>query len=143
MKPQIVDRERIVLAGFSFFGDPFAESGGWTDANEIGRLWHRLFTYLAAHRGSLPQAEDDSLAYEVHVECDETASKGCREVSVGIEVGTLREIPVELLVKVLPPSQYVVFTLQGEQIASDWSRKICDWMATNGYTAAHRYGFQL
>jgi predicted transcriptional regulator YdeE len=143
MKPRIVDRERIVLAGFSFFGDPFAESRGCTQENEIGRLWNRLFTYLTDHRGSLPQGADDSLAYEVHVECDETASKGYREVFVGIEVGTLDEIPVELLVKALPPSQYVVFTLQGEHIASDWSRMISDWMAANGYTAAHRYGFQL
>jgi hypothetical protein len=50
MNPEIVQRDQIVLVGFSFFGDPFAESGGWTEENEIGRLWNRFTTYFTDHR---------------------------------------------------------------------------------------------
>jgi predicted transcriptional regulator YdeE len=36
-----------------------------------------------------------------------------------------------------------VFTLRGEQITSDWSRMIDDWMLDAGYSSAYPYGFQL
>ncbi|GEM_PF-3859724 len=49
MEPTIRELDQIILVGFSFFGDPFAESSGWTEENEIGRLWNRLRpTWLAA-----------------------------------------------------------------------------------------------
>jgi AraC family transcriptional regulator len=143
MEPRIVERGRIILVGFSFFGDPFAESAGWTEENEIGRLWNRFVAYLTPHRHRINHVVDDTVAYEVHVESEETASKGHREVFVGVEVAQLDELPVELLVKTLPPATYAVFTLQGQEIASDWSRMMSDWMLDAGYTSAHPYGFQL
>lgn len=40
MKPtKIFDSPDIVLVGLSFFGDPFRTNAGWTEENEIGRLW--------------------------------------------------------------------------------------------------------
>ena len=47
MEPKIVERERITLVGLSFFGDPFREKGGWTEQNEIGRLWSRFMSIFA------------------------------------------------------------------------------------------------
>jgi predicted transcriptional regulator YdeE len=32
--------------------------------------------------------------------------------------------------------------LQGEQIVSDWSRMIDEWMLEAGYESAHTYGMQ-
>jgi predicted transcriptional regulator YdeE len=143
MEPRIVKRGRIILAGLSFFGDPFAESAGWTEENEIGRLWNRFIAYLTQHPHRIRHVVDDTVAYEVHVESEETAAKGHREVFIGTEVEAFADVPVELLVKVLPPATYVVFTLQGEQIISDWARMITDWMLDAGYTSAYPYGFQL
>lgn len=143
MEPRIIEKGRIVLVGFSFFGDPFAESSGWTEENEIGRLWNRFTTYLTHHRDCIQHVKDDAVAYEVHVESEETASKGHREVFVGVEVEKLEDVPVEMLVKVFPPTKYAVFTLQGEQIASDWSKMISEWMLGAGYEFAHEYSFQL
>jgi len=57
MEPRTTQGERIVLAGFSFFGDPFAETGYWTEENEIGRLWNRFFRYHALRQD--PLARDD------------------------------------------------------------------------------------
>lgn len=142
MEPRIVEKEQIILAGFSFFGDPFAESAGWTEENEIGRLWNRFSTYLADHGERIPHVAEYDVAYEVHVETTETATKGYREVFVGVEVGRLDDVPVELLVKVLPPATYAVFTLRGEEIVSDWSLMIAEWMLEAGYDSAHPFGLQ-
>jgi predicted transcriptional regulator YdeE len=142
MNPKIVERDRILLVGFSFFGDPFAESGGWTEENEIGRLWNRFTAYFTDHGDRIRHVKDDGVAYEVHIESEETAAKGYREVFVGTEVEELDDVPVELLVKILPPATYAVFTLRGEEIASDWSLMIAEWMLGAGYDSAHPYGFQ-
>ena len=36
----------MLLVGLSFFGDPFKSSAGWTEENEIGRLWVRFMAFL-------------------------------------------------------------------------------------------------
>ena len=42
MEPTMIEKRQMMLLGFSFFGDPFKISGGWTEENEIGRLWKRF-----------------------------------------------------------------------------------------------------
>jgi AraC family transcriptional regulator len=144
MEPTIVEKDRMVLLGFSFFGDPFALSSGWTEDNEIGRLWKRYGAYLAKNADQMKHVRDHEVCYEVHVGHEETASLGHFEVFVGVEVGDLGDVPVELLVKVLPPTTYAVFTFSGEEITSDWQQVIDqDWMPGSGYEQAHRYTFQL
>ena len=46
MEPKIVDSDRMLLLGLDFFGDPFQSSSGWTEENEIGRLWQRFMAFL-------------------------------------------------------------------------------------------------
>lgn len=142
MEPTIIERGQIMLIGFSFFGDPFQASSEWTEENEIGRLWHRLMAYLAEHGGSLKHLKPD-VGYELHVEHPETAAKGHFEVFVGLEIERLEAAPVELLLKILPATQYAVFTLRGQQINSDWPRTIYqEWLPGSGYQAAYPYNFQ-
>jgi len=31
MQPALVEKERMILAGLSFFGDPFATQAGWPE----------------------------------------------------------------------------------------------------------------
>jgi len=50
MEPTMIEKRQMILLGFSFFGDPFKISGGWTEENEIGRLWKRFMAYLSKHR---------------------------------------------------------------------------------------------
>ena len=107
MEPKIVERDQMILVGHSFYGDPFAESAGWTEENEIGRLWNRFMTYAAEQRDAIQHVVGKDVAYEVHVETPETSSKGFREVFVGVEVEHLASVPVDLLVKVLPAATYV------------------------------------
>lgn len=144
MEPAIVERNKIVLVGFSFFGDPFATSGGWTEENEIGRLWNRFETYMAHHGDRVKHIKDPKVGYEVHIAHEETAAKGHLEIFVGLEVTQLEHVPVELSMKVLPPAKYAVFTLKGKQITSDWPKMIYqEWMPASGYQEAYPYMFQL
>lgn len=139
----LVEKGQILLAGFSFFGDPFSASAEWTEENEIGRVWNRFFAYLSGQQRQIPNIVNQQLAYEVHIEHDNTRTTGFYEVFVGFEVERVDNLPVELLVKVLPPTTYAVFTLKGQEIVSDWTKGIHDWMARNGYDSAYRYGFEL
>ena len=138
--PNMIERGQMILVGFSFFGDPFAASGGWTEENEIGRLWSRFVTYLTQHGERIKHRPDPEASYEVHITHGETAAKGHFEVFVGVEVAQLEDVPVELSVKVLPPTQYAVFTLEGQQIVSDWPQAIFqEWMPASGYQPAYPY----
>jgi AraC family transcriptional regulator len=144
MEPKIVDRDQILLVGFSYYGDPFATSAGWTEENEIGRLWRRLETFLRNHGDRVKHVRDESLGYEVHVEHEETAAKGYYEVFVGMEVETLEDMPIEMVSKALPATKYAVYTVSGDQIVSDWATEIFgEWMPGSGYEQAYGYGFQL
>jgi len=143
-EPRIVERDQIVLMGFSFFGDPFAASAGWTEENEIGRLWSRFMAYLMANSQLTEVIVNPQECYEVHVTHAETAEKGDFEVFVGAEIRDAHVAPLETVVKVLPASTYAVFTLEGEQISSDWHRMIHhEWLPGSGYEADMSYGFQL
>ena len=142
MKPRIIERGPMILLGVSFFGDPFELSGGWTEENEIGRLWQRFLSYLERNGDRVKGIKDPELAYEVHITHEETALKGEFEVFVGVEVEGLEDVPVELLVKILPASTYAVFTLEGAAITTDWGKMIQEWMLGSGYDQAHQYGFQ-
>lgn len=142
MKPTMIEKRQMMLLGFSFFGDPFKISGGWTEENEIGRLWTRFMAYWDKHRQRIQHVKTDAVMYEVHIEHEETALTGEYEVFVGLEVEKLEDVPVEMAVKVLPPTTYAVFTLEGEQITSDWNMMMYEWMMESGYERAYPYGFQ-
>lgn len=143
MEPTLIEMEQILLVGLSFFGDPFSLSGEWTEENEIGRLWQRFFVYIAARPPHLAHVVNAEQAYEVHIEHAETPQKGHYEVFVGQAVTQLKDVPVEFLVKILPAATYAVFHLTGQQIVSDWSKIMQEWMRAAGYQSAGKYGFQL
>ena len=142
MEPRLVEADRITLVGFSFFGDPFRMSAGWTEENEIGRLWKRFMAYWMDQGERVHHVVAHDVMYEIHVEHPETALSGEFEVFCGVEVAQLKDVPVELTCKVLPPTTYAVYTLRGEQITSDWNALIAEWMSHSGYQRAYPYGFQ-
>lgn len=143
MVVKIMEKEQMLLVGLSFFGDPFKSSAGWTEENEIGRLWVRFMAFMENQGEKIKHIKGEEVSYEVHLEHAETQEKGEYEVFVGVEVEQLEDIPVELLVKVLPPTVYAVFTLQGEEITSDWHQMIHqDWLPESGYQIAYDYAIE-
>jgi predicted transcriptional regulator YdeE len=143
MEPQIVQKPQMMLLGFGFFGDPFGLSAGWTEENEIGRLWKRFMAYLAEQGPQIKHVLSDAVAYEVHIYHAETPQTGEFEVFVGIEVTRLDDMPMEMSAKVLPPATYAVFSLEGQEIAADWPLLInSEWLPEAGYQADHSYSIQ-
>ena len=138
----ISQKPEIRLIGMSFYGDPFDICGGWDAENEIGRVWTRFMKYFRLNEEGIQHIAAPGVFYEVHIYSDETATKGNFEVFVGVPVDHLEAIPVELLVKVLPPSAYAVFTVKGDEITSDWHLLIDQWMTEAGYRRAHPFTFQ-
>jgi predicted transcriptional regulator YdeE len=131
----------MLLAGMSFFGDPFHAATGWSIENEIGRLWKRLmpFVQMEAERLAPYQVKPD-LFYEVHIETLETASTGEMEVFAGYEVNHLADLWPYLSYKQLPQIAYACFTLKGEQITGDWTELIFeDWLKHSAYENALPY----
>ncbi len=143
MQPHINAEKQFVLAGMSFFGDPFESRPGWDEENEIGRLWSRFMAFLPALPSDFFPHPDT--AYELHLATSETAAKGSFEIFVGMELdpNKLLTCPFDLCVKVLPLVKYAVFTYQGEAIESDWEKDIQDWLDATGYASPYAYNLQL
>jgi predicted transcriptional regulator YdeE len=142
METKIVDETSIILAGISFYGDPFDSSDAWSEENQIGRLWQRLMTYLERHQDSLQDDMQQGASYEVHIYGPETESKGLFEVFVGLRVSAVESVPFDLTVKVLPAATYAVFTLTGKAIIEDWEKEMTVWLEQEGYQEAYSYNFQ-
>jgi predicted transcriptional regulator YdeE len=141
MEPILVEKGQILLLGVNFFGDPFTMTG-WTEDNEIHRLWKRLEAFLGQNLERV-NIKNPGVGYEVWSSDEETAAKGLFDIFAGVEIENLNDVPVELLVKVLPRTQYAVFTFQGEEITSDWPRLIYqEWLPSSGYELAYQYNFQ-
>ena len=142
MPLRICERDRLLIAGFGFFGDPFGLSGEWTEANEIGRLWHRYMTFMHSPGAQSPQILNPAIGYELWIEQADTRAKGFWEIFVGQEIADIAAVPVELSTKALPAATYAVFTLCGEQIASDWQRAMLDSLSESGFQQALPYSFE-
>lgn len=143
-EPKIVERGPVMLVGMGFYGDPFASSAGWTEENEIGRLWDRFVAYLEEHADGIQHATNPRERYEVHISHTETPAKGHYEVFVGIEVAQLENVPVQLVAKAIPAGEYVHVTLHGAEITSDWAFDIYgEWLPAAGYEAEGSYMFQV
>ncbi len=140
MEPVIVEMDALRLVGFSFFGDPFKLSGGWTEENEIGRLWSRFLAYWGPHRSQVAHVKNEKVMFELQVYHAETPQTGEFEVLAGVEVERLEALPVELSAKIIPAGTYAVFTIAGEQIASDWPKLIYGaWMSRLKYEVDHTF----
>ena len=142
MQPVITKKPEMHFVGMSFYGDPFNTHGGWDGENEIGRVWTRFMQYLDESAKIIQPIIQPDVYYEIHIYNAETTIKGIFEVFVGARMNNLRHIPVELLVKTLPASEYALFTFKGAEISSDWHLSIDQWIAAAGYQSAHPFSFQ-
>ncbi|MBN2502908.1 MAG: GyrI-like domain-containing protein [Anaerolineales bacterium] len=135
MEPKIIDSPAITLVGFSFYGDPLRLSAGWTEENEVGRLWSRFMPFFQANQEHIQHLNEDA-AYEAHIEHPETAETGQYEVFLGVAVEQVENLPLELLIKVLPPTKYAVFTISGALLPEEWALEVYgEWLPQSGYEA--------
>jgi predicted transcriptional regulator YdeE len=122
MESRIVVREETVLAGMSFFGNPFSQASAWDADNEIGALWKRFLAFLADDPGAIgDRTGPQGVMYELHAYASETARTGRYEVFAGIEVLRSAKIPVFCSLKIIPAGEYVLVTARGAEIREDWT----------------------
>jgi AraC family transcriptional regulator len=140
VEPKIVQSGEMMLAGMVFYGDPFAVGGGWSEENEIGRLWTRFNEFWDRHHGAIRHVIDPNVGYEVHIEPEEYGETQCFYVMVGVEIAEIENLPLELSVKVLPAGTYALFTLRGSEVTSNWPEEIYrKWLPGSGYQEAFKY----
>lgn len=142
MQPTLIHKPALLLAGMSFYGDPFDTHGAWDEDNHIGALWKRFYGYLGPRDGAGLDMPEPQVGYEVMVYGAESLTRGLFEVFAGVEVASLANLPVEMQVKILPETDYAVFILQGQEIVSDWEMRIDGWLAEAGLQRAHPYSVQ-
>jgi predicted transcriptional regulator YdeE len=144
MEPKILQSCQFTLVGMSFYGDPFSNASSWCEENEIGSLWHRFMQLITQNPDAIKERRCKDQLMEIHFETDESAEKGYFEVFVGATVNRLVDVPLSCVVKILPPTEYAIFTLVGEAITSDWAMAIdTDWFSQSGYEISHPYNIQL
>jgi AraC family transcriptional regulator len=135
MEPKIVEKDETTLVGMVFYGDPFREEPGWSEGNEIGKLWERF-----TEKSDLVKNVSSQGAYEIHIEPKEFEETKRYYVFVGVEVERPEDVPPEMFVKVFPPTKYAVFTFKGEDITSNWADRIFKkWLPDSGYEEAGKF----
>jgi len=134
-EPTVVELPSRTLAGLSFFGNPFTSHAGWTEENEIGRLWQRFRAYVETQPEWLSSAVD-GLGYEVHVVGPEMAASGEFECFVGAELAVPAALPIEVSAKAVPGGRFARFTVPGNLLATDMQMHIAIWLEEHDYDSA-------
>ena len=142
MEPKLRQHEALLLAGMSFYGDPFTNSDPWSEENQIGRVWQRFMQFIESIANRLAWDPHGAAYYEVHLFGPETETHGRFEVFVGMEIADVEHLPYGLVAKRLPACEYAVFTLKGQAIVGDWEGQILTWLDENGYREAYSFNFQ-
>jgi len=141
MKPRIVDKRKIILAGIDFYGNPFKEGEGWSTQNAIGQLWQRLDNIFRKKNDSIKYIVSDA-GYEVWIDFEDEQKSENRYIFLGVEVEKPDDLPLELVTKTLPETKYAIYTLKGEEIKSDWPSKILGWISEAGLEQSYTYIYE-
>jgi hypothetical protein len=118
--PQLIEKNSLLLAGLSFFGDPFAYHMEWQVENEIGRLWTRYYDLLTRYPDFHQQAMQAGKMYEVHILHPESSENGNYEVFVGTELTDPGLLPLWFVLKRLPAQRYLQYEISGQAIVEDF-----------------------
>ena len=139
MKPLIKEKRKIALVGMDFLGNPYEKAGGWSEQNEIGRLWHRFMGFYERRKGEIKGIVSDS-GYELWIDLDVEREPKDKYIFVGVEVEKIERLPLELIGKVLPETRYAVFTLKGQEIKSNWPKLLWEkWLPEAGLEKSYDF----
>ena len=141
MKPRIIDKRRIILAGIDFYGNPFKVGEAWSTENAIGQLWKRFENIFQKKKDSIKYMVTDA-GYEVWIDFEDEQETENRYIFLGVEVEKPDDLPLELVTRTLPETKYAIYTLKGEEIKSDWSSNILGWISDAGLEQSYTYIFE-
>ena len=137
LDPVITEEMTLKLVGMVYYGDPTHTYEGWTEGNEIGRLWNRFETLSNRYSSILEKnVVNPDIGYEIHISYPEAESKEYH-IFVGVETRGPLDYPLELFYKALPSTRYAIFTSQGVDMAKDMARIYSDWLPNSQYIEAY------
>ena len=137
LDPVITEERTLKLMGMVYYGDPTHTYEGWTEGNEIGRLWSR-FESLSNRYSSIMEkyVVNPGLGYEIHISYPEAESKEYH-IFVGVETRAPVDYPLELFYKKLPLTKYAIFTSKGVDMAKDMALIYSDWLPNSKYCESY------
>lgn len=144
MEPRIIERNEMLVAGMVFHGDPSSGGNGWSEDNEVGKLWTRFSRFWENHRDRMKNIVDPGKLYEIWIEPSDYKDTKESCLMIGVEIREVGDLPLELSFKVFPATKYAVFTLKGDTIKTNWGDKIYKkWLPKSGYQEAHKFLFEV
>jgi AraC family transcriptional regulator len=130
MKPKLTRKPGMTLVGLV----GCAPEVGKLD---IGGLWQR---FEDKHSRSIKH-QVEGKGYEIHIE--EETTPPMHFCLVGVEVGKLEDLPVELFAKVVPACEYAVFTHHFRDGGFGHAFKVVyDWLSNSDYASAYQFDIQ-
>ena len=117
--PVIVEQAPLLLAGLSYYGDPFAYHMEWQIENEIGHLWTRFYRLIQADADFQQQAMQAGVMYEAHILHPESRETGRYEVFVGSVIEDAFRLSPLFVLKHLPARRYLKYEVSGQAIVDD------------------------
>ena len=135
LTPTITSLPQLTLAGFTFYGDPVHSHAGWTEENEIGRVWKRIMVFYDHPPPEQRHNVDETVWYELHLEHPGSIEKGEWEIFVGYVTDKADALPLELCLKILPPMDWAIFTLKGGEVG-DFDPLYKEWLEKSEFKEA-------
>ncbi len=137
-EPKVTQKKKLQLLGCAYYGNPFHSAKEWNTENEVGKLWKRFANLAGKYSSLLSKISTSSIFYEIHIEPEEYGATKNYYVFVGIEVIDIREMPLEMVLKILPETRYVQFTTKAT--SKDTGAVILkEWIPQKGYMQAYPY----
>lgn len=125
-EPVLISFPGILLAGLSFWGNPFDIGPEWSEENAIGQTWRR---FMALSKRSPQVFAGKGESWEVHIVHPDNERTGFREVFTGMEASSAAvNVPIELSLKRLPPTTCLKATLRGREIIDAWEPLYQEWL---------------
>ncbi len=144
MEPFILEDKSFQLLGCVFYGDPFHSAKEWSYENEVGKLWKRFIDLSMKKYSKLLSkiSVNSYTSFELHLEPEEYEKTKNYYVMVGMEVNTLEEIPLEFFLKILPKTNYIIFTTKMKEKFELGAYIYREWIPENGYEQSFPFVIQ-
>ncbi len=146
LKIEIIEHKvPMKLLGCIFYGNPFLSAKGWDTENEIGQTWKRFMGLYKKYEDIIVNnIVNKKTAYEVHIRPDDYKLTKKFYVFIGTEVKEAKDTPLEMDIKILPPTLYASFTFRGEGMIKAGEFIWGNWLPkSKEYEEAYPYFIQL
>jgi len=140
--PLLISKDRMVIGGINYYGDPIENHEGWNVENEIGKLWNRFMYLYFQKKDAISAIINENAFYEIHIQTDKDCENNNEYgIMVGVELKDIVDMPEEMVLKVFGERKYLAFTLEGIEIVENW-KLMSEWIDKSEYVIDGDYVIQ-